>query len=182
MQIVNHEPGAMSRRARVYIIAGGSRHLLIGLTIIFGPWLYSSAAFIPIFNLINAQIWAWIMVTVGAVCLAGAITKQVDVARAGMVGSAIVTVVLAVGLCLGLANVWIMFAQHIGWDALWHLILERPALFPADALRVIAPPSPFLPLLMLSVSIKDFTMCAQPLKVPIEDRAVRRLCRGAQEQ
>lgn len=170
----------MSRRAKVYILAGGSRHFLIGASMIFAPWLYSSAAFIPIFNMMSVQFWAWIMVVVGLVCVAGAWTKHVDIARAGMVGSAAVTAVLAVGLALGVANVWLSFAIHLGGAELWQLVLSRPATFPAElALRFLAPPSPFLPLLMLSVSIKDFTMCAQPLKVPIEDRVrSRRIRKG----
>ena len=173
---VDHTPGAMSRRARIYIIAGGSRHFLIGLTIVLFPWLYSSAAFIPVFNLVDQLLWGCIMLVVGAVCLVGAITRKADIARAGMVGSAVITAVLAVGLLLGLINVWIMFGQTVGGPALLDLIRDRPRMFPIElAKRVTAPPSPFLPLLLLSVTVKDFTMCAQPLRVPVEDDTPRRL-------
>lgn len=167
---IDHSPGAMSQRARVYVIAGGMRHFLIGLTIVLTPWMYTSAAFIPIFNLVDQQLWGWIMLVVGMVCVVGAITRKPDTARAGMVASAIVTAVLAVGLLLGVINVWIEFGYTVGGDALLDLINDRPRMFPMElALKMVAPPSPFLPLLLLSVTVKDFTMCAQPLRVPLED-------------
>lgn len=169
--IVDHSPHAMTKRARVYVYAGGLRHFFIGVSMLFAPWLYSAAAFIPIFNFLNQAIWAWMMVVVGAVCMAGAATRKVDIARAGMVGSAVVTLVLAVGLTLGLINVWWSFAQAMGTERLWLLFLDRPAVYPYELITVFAPPpSPFLALIMLSVSVKDFTMCAQPLRVPLEDR------------
>lgn len=168
---IDHTPGAMSRRARVYITAGGSRHFLIGLSMVLTPWMYSAAAFIPIFNLVNQAWWAWIMIVVGLVCLVGSITRQPEIARAGMIGSAVVTLVLAAGLTIGIANVWLAFAQVLGSDRLWELLYDRPPLYPLDLVRVVvAPPSPFLALLLISVSVKDFTMCAQPLRVPAEDR------------
>jgi hypothetical protein len=147
------------------------RHLFVGLTILTLPWAYSASAFIPIFNLVDQAIWAWVMIVVGALCLLGAVTKNQDLSRAGMVGSAIVTSVLAMGLTLGVINTWIIFGHNIGSENLIQLILDHPSVFPAEmAKRFIAPPSPFLPLLLLSVSVKDFTMCAQPLRVPLEDR------------
>jgi hypothetical protein len=168
---IDHTPGAMSRRARTYISAGGTRHFLIGASMVVAPWLYSAASFIPIFNLIDQIVWAWIMVVVGLVCLTGAITRNVGVARAGMIGSAVVTAVLAVGLLLGITNVWIGFGEHLGGDLLTDLLLNRPALYPGELVKIVAaPPSPFLPLLLCSVAVKDFTMCAQPLRVPAEDR------------
>jgi hypothetical protein len=171
LPLVDHSPGAMTRRARTYITAGGSRHLLIGVTMLLAPWLYSAAAFLPIFNLVNQAWWAWTMIVVGVVCLAGAVTRNVDIARAGMIGSAVVTVVLAAGLTLGLINVWWGFADTLGETRLAHLLHDRPYLYPVDLIRIVAaPPSPFLSLLLLSVSVKDFTMCAQPLRVPLEDR------------
>jgi hypothetical protein len=161
----------MTRRARTYVSAGGSRHFLIGVSMLAAPWLYSAAAFIPIFNLVSQVWWAWIMIAVGVVCLVGAITRNIDIARAGMIGSAVVTVVLAAGLTLGLINVWWTFGNTLGEDLLAQLLHDRPALYPASLVRIVAaPPSPFLSLLLLSVSVKDFTMCAQPLRVPLEDR------------
>lgn len=169
--MVDHDPRAMSRRARVYISAGGCRHLFIGLSMLIAPWLYSAAAFVPIFNLLDSSIWAWSMCVVGLVCLAGAFTRQTDIARAGMIGSAILTVVLATGLTLGLVNVWWSFGERLGMDRLLQLVLDHPALYPAELVQiVVAPPSPFLALVLLSLSVKDFTMCAQPLRVPVEDR------------
>lgn len=170
--LVDPDPRAMSPRARTYISAGGTRHLLIGLTMITAPWLYSAAAFIPIFNLLDSAVWAWTMTIVGAICLLGAMTRHADIARAGMIGSAVLTVVLAAGLTLGLINVWWNFGSALGTERLTDLFLDRPTLYPVELVHiVVAPPSPFLALVLISVSIKDFTMCAQPLRVPVEDRA-----------
>jgi hypothetical protein len=169
--MVDPDPRAMSPRARTYISAGGTRHLFIGLSMIVAPWLYSAAAFIPIFNLLDSGIWAWSMTMVGAVCLAGALTRKPDIARAGMIGSAVLTVVLAAGLTLGLINVWWSFGQTLGTERLLDLVIDRPPLYPAELVQiVVAPPSPFLALVLISLSVKDFTMCAQPLRVPVEDR------------
>jgi hypothetical protein len=178
--LIDRSPEAMSRRARIYIAAGGSRHLLVGLTILLFPWLYSAAAFIPIFNLIDQVFWGWLMSIVGVVCIAGAVTRNADIARAGMVGSAAITAVLAVGLTIGLTNVWLMFGQHVGAAEVLHLMRTHPRIFPLElAARMVAPPSPFLALLLLSVSVKDFTMCAQPMRTPVEDRVVRAISRKA---
>lgn len=175
--LINHEPEAMSRRAQTYIMAGGWRHFLLGASMVAFPWLYSAAAFIPIFNLFggsSVQVWAWIMVAVGLVCLIGSSARNANLARAGMVGSAVVTLVLGAGLALGVVNVWIAFVHTIGWPEVLRLVVDRPTAFPTDLLRrTLAPPSPFLPLLLLSLTVKDFTMCAQPLRVPLEDRQAR---------
>jgi hypothetical protein len=164
---------AMSRRAQTYIFTGGARHLIVGLTMIAMPWLYSSAAFIPIFNLLGSYsivVWAWVMTVVGLACTVGAFVRNPTLSRWGMVGSAVVTLVLGAGLTIGVVNQWIIFSHAAGWDNVVELILSRPTRFPADLLGlVVAPPSPFLPILLLSVAVKDFTMCAQPLRVPLED-------------
>lgn len=169
--IVDHTQGAMSRRARVYISAGGLRHLGIGATMLAAPWLYSAAAFVPIFNLVGQIWWASIMVVVGLVCIVGAFTRKVDIARAGMIGSAVVTVVLATGLTFGLLNVWFGFLNAVGQHGFFELLIDRPAVYPKFLLGIYpAPPSPLLAFLLLSLSVKDFTMCAQPLRVPLEDQ------------
>lgn len=104
-------------------------------------------------------------------CLVGAVTRNVSVARAGMAGSAIITSILAVGISLGLLNVWIDFVHSMGPNQFWELLLRHPTVYPLDLVIIAtAPPSPFLAFLLLSVSVKDFTMCAQPLRVPLEDQ------------
>lgn len=170
--LVDHSPGAMTPRARTYISAGGWRHLLIGLTMLGLPWLYSAAAFIPIFNLLSLNVWGWEMTVVGLVCLVGSLTRRADVARVGMVGSAVTTLVLAAGLSVGVIEVWIAWLNAISPAAVWDLLATRPPTFPVDLLvgTSTVPPSPFLPLVMLAVTVKDFTMCAQPLRVPLEER------------
>jgi hypothetical protein len=138
---------------------------------LIAPWLYSAAAFIPIFNLVDAFWWAVAMILVGLFCLVGAGLRQADIARIGMVGSAGVTIVLGFGLTIGLCEIWYDFVQTLGWTRLETLLFDHPSRFPLALLSVTAaPPSPVLALLLLSVAVKDFTICAQPLRVPTEDR------------
>jgi hypothetical protein len=112
------------------------------------------------------------MVLTGAACLLGAVAKNGNIARAGVCSSAVVTLVLAVGLTIGIIAVWVGWSQAVGWDQAWKIMLNRPETYPPQLLQIyIAPPSPFLPLVMLAVTVKDFTMCAQPLRVPLEERA-----------
>lgn len=164
----------MSRRARIYLSAAGAvRHMPTGLSMLAAPWWYSSAAFIPIFNWLNVEAWGWLMLVVGLVCVVGAATRNGDVSRSGMIGSATLTAVLALGLTFGLLNVWAAFVEALGWDRLLVLILSRPRIYPPDLAHIVtAPASPFLPLLMLALAIKDFTICAQPMRTPLEDGRV----------
>lgn len=172
MTIVDRSPDAMTNRARVYIVAGGARHLLIGLTLLILPWLYASGAFVPIFNLLPLAVWGWVMVIVGALCLLSAVARNASIARYGIAGSAVVTLVLAAGLSFGIADLWVAWANAIGGARVQDLFLSRPAEYPGylRAISMIVPPSPFLPLVMLAVTVKDFAMCAQPLRVPLEER------------
>ena len=175
MTLTDPDPASMSRRAQIYVTASALRHFLIGLSLLAGPWLYSAAAFIPIFNQLPQLGWAWVMLLTGVLGLLGSFTRRAMIARLAIGASAVVTTVLAAGITIGLVNVWVDFYQVIGPDRFWALVEARPAIFPAElAVFVLAPPSPFLALILLSVSVKDFTMCAQPLRVPIEDPGIRR--------
>lgn len=170
--IIDRTPDAMTPRARTYIAAGGWRHFLIGLTMLGMPWLYGSGAFIPIFNLLPLIAWGWVTTLVGAVCLVGSFTRNGNIARVGIVGSAVITLVLAAGLSIGVAIVWSEWVGAIGVPEALSLFRDHPSMFPVDLLvgTSTVPPSPFLPLVMLAVTVKDFTMCAQPLRVPFEER------------
>lgn len=159
-------------RARIYIGAGGFRHGVVGLTMLILPWLYAGAAFVPIFNLIPLTAWGWIMTVTGLVCVAAAVVRNGNIARVGIVCSAVITLVLAAGLTIGIAAVWMQWTHAIGWGRLVALFWDHPVAYP-DYLRAVTPltpPSPFLPLIMLAFTVKDFTMCAQPLRVPLEER------------
>lgn len=163
---------AMTNRARVYFYTGGGRHALTGLTILFLPWLYSGAAFVPIFNLLSLGTWGWVMSLVGLTCCLAAFNRNADLARFGIVLSATVTAVIALGLWFGIGFVWAQWFTHIGSVEFWKLVLDRPSQYPPylKLITAIIPPSPFLPIAMTAFVIKDFTMCAQPLRVPLEER------------
>lgn len=165
-----HDPLAMTTRARVYLSAAGWRHLLIGLTLLLLPWLYSAAAFVPIFNWIPLVGWGAIMTAEGLLCLVAALLRNSDMARTAIGISAVITMVLAAGLGIGIVAAWLAWVGHVGPDQAWELIVTHPNVFPAALLGFApAPPSPFIPIIMLAITVKDFTMCAQPLRVPLEE-------------
>ena len=170
MNFVDHSPGAMTRRARVYLSAAGFRHAAIGVFLLGTPWLFSAAAFVPIFNLLPLNVWGVVMLLDGLGCLAAAILRNADIARAAMVLSAVITLILGAGLAFGIVQAWDVWIGRLGFPAAVDLFMDRPTMFPADLVAVApAPPSPFLPLVMLAVTIKDFVMVAQPLRVPLEE-------------
>lgn len=163
---------AMTKRARLYFVAGGGRHGLTGLTLLLLPWMYSGAAFVPIFNMLSVLTWGWIMFITGLICNFAAVNKNGDLARIGIVFSAMITAVMALGLWVGISIVWFKWFDEVGPDAFWTLVWDRPSTYP-ELLKTISniiPPSPFLPIVMTALVIKDFAMCAQPLRVPLEER------------
>jgi hypothetical protein len=172
--VVDKSIDAMTARARTYFYTSGGRHGITGLTMLLLPWMYTGAAFIPIFNLLSTNTWGWVMTIVGLVCSWAAANKNADIARFGIVLSAMVTAVMALGLWIGISFLWFKWFQVVGSSAFWSLVLERPSNYPAylRSLSSIVPPSPFLPIVMTALVIKDFTMCAQPLRVPLEERVV----------
>lgn len=169
-EVVDHEPRTMSFRARIYLGTAGGRHLLVGITLLLTPWLYSAAAFIPIFNTLPLVAWGIIMTAEGILCGIAAATRRATLARVSIAGSATITLALATGLTIGIVAAWAVWFNTVGWDAAVHVILTAPQIYPADLLGLgPAPPSPFMPIVMLALTVKDFTVCAQPLRVPLEE-------------
>jgi hypothetical protein len=180
MTIVDHSPEAMTTRARVYLAACGFRHALLGIFVIGTPWLFSAALFVPIFNLLPLIAWGAIMFVCGFLCTTAWITRRADWARAGMVISASITLVLAAGLTIGLVSVWTDWVQAVGWGTVRTLFAGHDDTYPARLLSVAsAPPSPFLALVMIAVTVKDFAVCAQPMRVPLEESITRRRLKQA---
>ena len=180
MTIVDHSPEAMTLRARVYLAACGFRHVLIGLFLIVTPWLFNAALFVPIFNLLPLLAWGVSMTVCGVVCTLAWIIRNGDWARVGMVMSASITLVLAAGLTIGLFSVWADWVETVGLHEAWTLLLAREDGYPQRLVGLAAaPPSPFLTLVMMAVTVKDFAICAQPMRVPLEESVrVRRLKRS----
>ena len=179
-RIVDRSPNAMTGRARVYLAAAGTRHGFIGLAILTAPWLWGSAVYIPIFNLLPLPIWGVIMTIEGIACYTAAIGRNATVARVSMVISAVVTLVIAAGLAFGVALAWAEWVQVVGWGRAWELLLIHPDEYPFNLRPIHAPPpSPYLPIVMLALTVKDFAMCAQPLRVPLEESVGDLRLRGA---
>lgn len=135
------DPRAMTTRARVYLGAAGFRHLGIGLSLLLTPQLYLAAAFIPIFNLLPLTVWGSLMTLEGIACGVAAWTRHTGTARGSIGASAVITSVMAAGLCIGLIAAWL------------------------NGLST----SPVVGVILLAITVKDFTMCAQPLRVPLEE-------------
>ena len=175
MTIVDRSPEAMTNRARVYLAASGFRHTVLGLFLIATPWLFSAALFVPIFNLLPLTAWGIIMLLCGIVCTASWIARNGDLARVGMVLSASITLVLAAGLTIGLVSVWASWIETVTWPEAWALFVSRQVTYPPRLVAVApSPPSPFLMLVMIAVTVKDFAVTAQPMRVPLEESISRR--------
>ena len=147
-------PEAMTRRARWYLGVAAARHTSLGLFCLLAPWLFASAAFIPILDFLPIWGWGVVMSICGILCGGAAGLRSGDLARWAMTFSATITTVLAAGVWFGVGAVWIDWIQG-----------ER-----------ISPVSPVLPILLATLAAKDFIVCAQPIRSPFE--SVVRLVTG----
>lgn len=170
LSLVDRSPYAMTTRARVYLATAGVRHFLIGIALLVAPWLFHSAIYVPIFGVLPLMVWAVIVTAEGFTCLAASAWRNATVARFAISASAVITLALAAGLLIGVVTTWVEWINHLGWDAVEQVIATQPEHYPSDLLVYgPAPLSPYLPVIMLAVTVKDFTMCAQPLRVPLEE-------------
>ena len=126
----------MTNRARAYLAIAGTRHLLVGGFALIVPGWFKSTAFLPIIE--AAPLWFWGLFSIGAAvaCLGSAATKSEPLARLGMAWSAVLTLIIGVGLLL--------------------------SVFTGQST------SPTGPIIWLSVALKDFVVCAQPIRSPFE--------------
>lgn len=171
LTLVDRSPNAMSNRAQAYLALAGARHFLTGAFLLGAPWLFSAAAFVPMFGSVPLDAWGTVFFLEGCACVFAAAARNGDVARVAMVVSATVSTVLGVGLAIGIGVAWTAWFQHVGWDVVQQLMLNRPITYPIELTPVApAPPSPLLfPIILLPMAGKDLVMCAQPLRVPLED-------------
>lgn len=160
----------MTKRARWYLAAAALRNGLLGVFLLVFPWLFSSAAFIPLFNLIPLLGWGIVMTADGLICAIAAYSRGRATARLGIAVSAVITLILAAGLVFGVVDVWASWVKIVGWHEVWYLVGNPPIALPARLLLLApSPPSPFLPIVMLALTVKDFAVCAQPLRSPFEE-------------
>lgn len=126
----------MTARARAYLAIAGTRHLLVGTFALIVPEWFRSTSFVPI--VAAAPLWFWGMFSIGAAiaCIGSAATRSEPLARIGMAWSAVLTLLIGVGLLLS------VFTGGLS--------------------------SPTGPIIWLAVALKDFVVCAQPIRSPFE--------------
>jgi len=126
----------MTARARWYLAIAGVRHLLVGGFALTLPVSFKSTSFIPILE--AAPLWFWSIFSLGAgiACTAAAAARSEPLARLGMAWSAVLTLLIGVGL---------LMSVFTGQSS-----------------------SPTGPIIWLAVALKDFVVCAQPIRSPFE--------------
>jgi len=90
----------MTARARWYLGIAGLRHLLVGTFALMMPATFKSTSFIPIIEAAPLWFWATFSLGAGIACLGAAVTKSEPLARLGMAWSAVLTLLIGVGLLL----------------------------------------------------------------------------------
>src|SRR4051812_25611054 len=90
----------MTGRARAYLAIAATRHLLVGAFALFMSSSFKSTSFVPILD--AAPLWFWGVFSLGAgvACAGASITKSEPLARLGMAWSAVVTLLVGVGLLI----------------------------------------------------------------------------------
>lgn len=126
----------MTPRARWYLAIAGCRHLLVGGFALSMASSFKSTSFIPILE--AAPLWFWAVFSIGAglACAGAAAAKSEPLARLGMGWSAVLTLLIGVGLLMS------VFTNQSS--------------------------SPTGPIIWLAVALKDFVVCAQPIRSPFE--------------
>lgn len=133
-------PGAMTRRARAYLIITAARHLSIGAFTIAAQGQFTAAAFIPIVGYLPLVVWGIAFLIAAVVCLMGAWLRSAAWARAGLLLSAVTTALIATGLWIGIITIW-----RNGGQA-----------------------TPISVILLTALVCKDLAVCTQPLRSPFE--------------
>lgn len=90
----------MTARARWYLGIAGIRHLLVGGFALTMPGSFKSTSFIPIIAAAPLVFWAAFSLGAGVACLGAAVSRSEPLARLGMAWSAVVTLLIGMGLLL----------------------------------------------------------------------------------
>ena len=97
---VTQRANDMTARARWYLAIAGTRHLLVGAFALFMPDSFKSTSFLPILNAAPLTFWAAFSIGAATACIGAAITKSEPAARLGMAWSAVLTLLIGVGLLM----------------------------------------------------------------------------------
>lgn len=133
-------PDEMTPRAQVYLAFGTFRHLITGLFCILAANQFTATAFIPIINFVDLRVWGVAMVVVAGMLGLGAVFRQRTLARTGLIGSAVITSLMATGMWLGASAIWMA-----GGTA-----------------------TPITAVLLTAFVGKDLAVCTDPLSTPLE--------------
>jgi len=138
------KPDGMSPPARAYLVTAAFHFALVGITIIFWPEMYGSAAFLTIVTYTHLLGWGLSFMATAIVCLAAAITRRPNLARAGMIMAFVVCVVTAFAVGWGVIVSWIAWREGTG-----------------------PPTAPVFAITIASLGVKDLLMVRYPLRVPL---------------
>lgn len=137
---LHSSPDEMSSRARVYLLAGASRHAAVGAFCIVGRDQFAAAAFIPIIGFVDLAWWGAGMLVTALLLLGGSFFRHRTMARIGLIASAAITSLLASGLWLGALGVWLSGGKA----------------------------TPITAIILTTLVIKDLAVCTDPMKTPLE--------------
>jgi hypothetical protein len=100
MALITNDPERMTFRAQAYLLISGLRHLATGLFLILDADRFQSASFIPIIRTAPLWVWGGLSIAVALLLLGAASWKHEDMARFGLIGSAGLTGMIALGLTI----------------------------------------------------------------------------------
>lgn len=143
-------PDEMTPRARVYLSFGCFRHLVIGWFCILASHQFTAAAFIPIVGYLPLWIWGLAMVVTSILLGLGAGFRHRDLARYGLIVSAVITALMATGLWIGAGLIW------------WHG----------------GTATPITAVLLTTFVGKDLSVCTDPMRTPLERTTLWRRVAG----
>ena len=132
----------MSRRARVYLLVAGSRHLATAAVVLTFPDIFLSPAFDQIRLVLPLWAWAVGFLVTGAACTGAAVGGMRALARGGLSASAVASVVWGVGFLMAAAV---------------SLHLDQP---PAGLVGAVW---------CLHMAGKDAVVASNPMRTPLED-------------
>lgn len=139
----HREPEAMTRRAQWYLCIGGSRHAVLGWFAIVKADQFTSGVWVPIISYAPLCFWGGAMLLVALLMFVSAGCRSAKLARLALVLSGTLTLTVGAGILIGLIGIWT--------DG-------NPA----------TTATPVLPTLLLSLALKDYAVCTQPLRSPFE--------------
>lgn len=97
---IDQSPDAMTSRARGYMLTVSGRHLVMAGFIFAAPERFTARGFKPMTD--SWPLWAWgsIIALIGVVALAASVWRREALARTGLIASASLSGLVAIGLTI----------------------------------------------------------------------------------